>query len=93
MGELIDSRWHRSGIGALIVDGRLERKSSVFRNSITAEGCSPEGARGFKAAPAWHHLYTSLARPWAHRTLIMRNLKGLANIIGLSIVHWKMGDD
>jgi glutathionyl-hydroquinone reductase len=29
----------------------------------------------------------------AHRTLIMRNLKGLAGIVGISVVHWHMGDD
>jgi putative glutathione S-transferase len=34
-----------------------------------------------------YHLYVSYACPWAHRTLIVRKLKGLENIIGLSVVH------
>ena len=35
----------------------------------------------------------SLACPWAHRTLILRNLKGLEKVIGLSVVHWLMGEE
>ncbi|MBU2531152.1 MAG: glutathione S-transferase family protein, partial [Alphaproteobacteria bacterium] len=38
------------------------------------------------------HLYVSLACPWAHRTLIMRRLKGLEGMIGLSVVNWHMGE-
>jgi putative glutathione S-transferase len=40
-----------------------------------------------------YHLYVSLARPWAHRTLIFRKLKGLEQAIDLSVVNWFMGDD
>jgi glutathionyl-hydroquinone reductase len=35
----------------------------------------------------------SLACPWVHRTLIFRNLKGLADLVGVSVVHWLMGED
>ena len=35
----------------------------------------------------------SLACPWAHRALIVRRLKGLEEVVGLSVTHWLMGDD
>ncbi|HZW48389.1 MAG TPA: glutathione S-transferase family protein, partial [Microvirga sp.] len=50
----------------------------------------PMGTGGFRAEPGRYHLYVSLACPWAHRTLIMRRLKGLEEMIGLSVVHWRM---
>jgi putative glutathione S-transferase len=40
-----------------------------------------------------YHLYVSLACPWAHRTLIMRALKGLQDMISVSVVNWYMGED
>ncbi len=93
MGELIDGQWHRTGIATTLDDGRLRRKPSVFRNWLSADGSAPAGARGFKAAPGRYHLYVSLACPWAHRTLIMRRLKGLDSLVGVSVVHWLMGED
>jgi putative glutathione S-transferase len=39
-----------------------------------------------------YHLYVSLACPWAHRTLIMRALKGLQAIIPISVTHWLMAE-
>jgi glutathionyl-hydroquinone reductase len=88
MGELVNGRWQRGGMERVVVDGEMRRPPSVFRNWITAEDSSP-----FKAEPGRYHLYVSLACPWAHRTLIMRNLKGLTDMIGLSVVHWLMGDE
>ena len=40
-----------------------------------------------------YHLYVSLACPWAHRTLIMRALKGLQDIIPISVTHWLMAEN
>ncbi|NUU42562.1 glutathione S-transferase family protein [Tardiphaga robiniae] len=88
MGELIAGAWRRSGLESVLADGELRRPPSVFRNWITTEGDGP-----FKAEPGRYHLYVSLACPWAHRTLIMRNIKGLTELVGLSVVHWLMGDD
>ncbi|CAL8111204.1 unnamed protein product [Orchesella dallaii] len=63
--------------------GDFQRKASVFRSTISKDGpFPPEEDR--------YHLYISLACPWAHRTLIVRNLKGLDNVIGLSVVHYLM---
>lgn len=61
--------------------GRFVRPSTTFHNWITADGSS-----GFPAEPDRYHLYVSLACPWAHRTLIMRQLKGLADAISVSVV-------
>ncbi|ODM87211.1 Glutathionyl-hydroquinone reductase YqjG, partial [Orchesella cincta] len=57
--------------------------ASVFRNTISKGGPFPPEADRY-------HLYISLACPWAHRTLIVRNLKGLDHAIGLSVVHYLM---
>src|SRR3984885_2200729 len=92
MGELIDGVWHRSGVSTTMVDGRLQRKNAVFRDWVTADGSAPEGTRGFEAAPARYPLYVSLACPWAHRTLIMRALKGLEQIIPVSVTNWVMAE-
>jgi putative glutathione S-transferase len=54
---------------------------------------APAGRRAFKAESGRYHLYVSLACPWAHRTLIMLNLKGLDQMIGVSVVYWLMGED
>jgi len=49
----------------------LRTPESQFRNFITADGSS-----GFKAEPGRYHLYIAYNCPWAHRTLILRKLKG-----------------
>ena len=69
------------------------RREPQFRNWVTADGRpGPTGEGGFAAEPGRYHLYVSLACPWAHRTLIFRKLKGLEEAIGVSVVHWLMGE-
>lgn len=67
--------------------GRFLRPSTTFRDRITADGSS-----GFQAEADRYHLYISWACPWAHRTAILRQLKGLESIISLSVVDPKMGE-
>ncbi|MCF7983490.1 MAG: glutathione S-transferase family protein [Thiohalocapsa sp.] len=68
--------------------GQFIRWESGFRNWVTADGSpGPSGEGGFPAAPGRYHLYVSYACPWAHRTLILRVLKGLEEIISVSVVH------
>lgn len=86
MGELIDGVWHQSGIESVLKNGEMRRPPSTFRNWITPDGAFPPAAGRY-------HLYVSLACPWAHRTLILHRLKGLQGIVGLSVVHWLMGDE
>ncbi|MEQ8815378.1 MAG: glutathione S-transferase family protein [Thalassobaculum sp.] len=94
MGLLIDGVWHARDPDAGSTGGRFRRRESAFRNWVTADGApGPSGDGGFRAEPGRYHLYVSLACPWAHRTLIMRALKGLEDAITVSVVHWYMGDD
>lgn len=93
MGLLIEGRWHDqwydTGEG-----GRFQRESAQRRNWITVDGSpGPSGEGGFQAQPGRYHLYVSLACPWAHRTLILRALKGLDSLIGVSVVSWLMRED
>ena len=93
MGELIAGAWHPAGREATRADGGFRRSASIFRNWLTPAGASPAGPRVFPASGGRYHLYVSMACPWAHRTLIMRNLKGLGALVGLSVVHWLMRED
>lgn len=91
MGLLVDGVWQDRWYDTKSTGGRFVRSSAPFRNWITADGApGPTGEGGFKAEAGRYHLYVSLACPWAHRTLIMRKLKGLEEMIGLSVVHWRM---
>ena len=95
MGLLIDGVWHDQDPAAdpAAKAGRFVRRDSAFRNWVTADGRpGPTGQDGFAAAAGRYHLYVSLACPWAHRTLIMRALKGLEQIIPVSVTHWLMGE-
>ena len=92
MGLLINGAWQEQE-PAPTKDGHFERRDSAFRDWITPDGRpGPTGQDGFKAMPGRYHLYVSLACPWAHRTLIMRALKGLQDMIPVSVTHWLMGD-
>lgn len=91
MGLLVDGKWHDQWYDTTSTGGRFVRKDSQFRNWITADGSAgPTGDAGFKAEKGRYHLYVSLACPWAHRTLIMRSLKGLEDYITVSVVHPEM---
>ena len=93
LGKLIDGKWttkwteHNE-------QGQFQRMATVFHDRITRDGAS-----GFKAEAGRYHLYISLGCPWAHRTALLWKLKGLENVIGLSIVDpvisdrgWKFSD-
>lgn len=85
MGLLVDGKWHDQWYDTSKSGGRFERQDSLFRNSIgPGEPFLPESGR--------YHLYVSLACPWAHRTLIMRELKSLNRHIGVSVVNPEMLD-
>ena len=94
MGLLINGTWQDQWYDTSSTGGRFVRKASQFRHWITADGSpGPSGKGGFKAEPGRYHLYVSYACPWAHRTLIFRSLKGLEDMISLSVVHWLMVED
>ena len=94
MGLLVDGKWHDKWYDTKSSDGKFERAASKFRNWITADGgAGPSGKSGFKAESGRYHLYVSHACPWAHRTLIFRQIKGLAPHIDVSVVHPDMMSD
>ncbi len=61
--------------------GAFVRQRSAFRDRVTADGSS-----GFPAAPGRYRLYVSLACPWASRTIVVRALKGLEDVVAMTIV-------
>lgn len=94
MGMLIDGNWSTQWYDTKSTKGRFVRKDSSFRHWVTSDGAAgPSGDAGFKAEPGRYHLYVSLACPWAHRTMIMRKLKGLEEMISISVVNAHMSDD
>jgi glutathionyl-hydroquinone reductase len=92
MGMLVDGKWHDVWYDTKESGGRFVRTDSQFRNWVTPDGSpGPSGDGGFSAEPGRYHLYVSMACPWAHRTLILRKLKGLEDMISLSAVNTYMG--
>ena len=90
MGLLIEGRWHDQWYESS-ADGAFQREQAQRRNWVTADGePGPTGEGGFAAEAGRYHLYVSLACPWAHRTLILRKLKGLESLIDVSVVSWLM---
>lgn len=88
MGLLIDGQWHDQWYDTKSSDGKFVRTEAQYRHWITRDGSAgPTGDAGFRAEPGRYHLYVSLACPWAHRTLIVRALKGLQDQISFDVVH------
>ena len=88
MGLLVDGQWVDQWYDTKKTGGRFVRTQAQFRNWITADGSAgPTGQAGFKAEAGRYHLYVSLACPWASRTLMIRTLKGLEDMISISVVH------
>ena len=87
MGRLVDGVWQDVWYDTKSTSGHFKRADSSFRNWVTADGLAgPSGEGGFKAEAGRYHLYVSYACPWAHRTLIFRKLKGLEDLISVSVV-------
>lgn len=87
LGMLVDGKWLKDWTER-DTQGKFNRMSTQFRNWITADGSS-----NFKAEANRYHLYVSLGCPWAHRTVIMWKLKGLEEVISLSIVDPVITED
>lgn len=88
MGLLQNGQWVDEWYDTKSGGGEFSRQDSRFRNWVTADGApGPAGGGGFKAESGRYHLYVSLACPWAHRTLIFRQLKDLQTFIGVTVVE------
>ena len=91
MGKLVDGVWHDVWYDTKSSGGRFVRTNAKFRNWITPDGKNAPSGKAFPAEAGRYHLYVSYACPWAHRTLILRKLKGLEDMIGVSVVNHFMG--
>lgn len=99
---LVNGKWTEDWqpVQAKDEKGGFVRQTSSFRNWVTPDGAAgPTGAEGFAAAAGRYHLYVALICPWASRTLIARQMKGLVDAIGVSVVEpamspqgWQFGD-
>jgi putative glutathione S-transferase len=96
MGVLVDGAWAQEDAKALTpgADGRYRRVASQLRNWVSADGApGPSGEGGFAAEAGRYHLYVAINCPWAHRAWIMRKLKGLEDVISLSIALPRRTDE
>lgn len=99
---LVDGKWDAKWQPVQSADkqGRFVRQTSVFRDWITPDGRpGPEGQSAVKAEKGRYHLIVAYICPWASRTLMARALKGLEDVISVSVVDprlsdqgWKFGD-
>ncbi len=80
MGLLVDGQWQDKWYETKSQGGRFQRQDSAFRHTISDSG-------PFKPESGRYHLYISNACPWAHRTLIFRQLKELTQHISVSVVQ------
>lgn len=88
MGLLVDGKWHDKWYDTGANKGKFVRSEAQFRNWITKDGSAgATGKGGFKAEAGRYHLYISNACPWAHRVMVFRALKGLTDMIDISVVH------
>ncbi|MDW6093258.1 glutathione S-transferase family protein [Vibrio rhizosphaerae] len=81
MGKLIEGTWHDVWYDTKSQQGRFVREDAGFRDWVRNEPDAP-----FQPESGRYHLYVSLACPWAHRTLIFRQLKALNEHIDVTIV-------
>jgi len=92
---LVDGKWTKDWQPVQEADakGRFVRQVSSFRNWITPDGSAgPTGTAGFKAEAGRYRLYVALICPWASRALIARKLKGLSELIPVTVVNPVLGD-
>lgn len=92
---LINGTWTENWQPVQATDARggFVRQTSSFRSWITPDGSpGPTGEGGFRAEAGRYHLYVALICPWASRTLIARRLKGLEEVVSLSVAEPELGD-
>ena len=92
---LVDGKWSDNWQPVQKADekGRFVRQVSGFRNWITPDGSAgPTGEGGFPAEAGRYRLYVAFICPWASRTLMARKLKGLEDVIAVTVVNPTIGD-
>lgn len=86
MGYMLNGKWVDDDRITADMRGAFVRADSQFRSWVTPDGSAgPSGKAGFKAEPGRYHLFVSYNCPWAHRTIIFRQLKNLAGLVSMSL--------
>jgi putative glutathione S-transferase len=95
MPQLVNGKWVSDDVAASeMKDGAFHREPTKFRNWLTADGGQgPDGQPGVKAEVGRFQLFVSYLCPWASRTLMMRSLKGLTEIIPVAITEPGIGEN
>jgi putative glutathione S-transferase len=95
MPQLIQGKWVNDDVAANeMKNGAFHREPTKFRSWLTVDGGpGPDGQPGLKAEAGRYQLFISRLCPWASRTFVMRNLKGLQDLIPISIAGGAMTDN
>lgn len=95
MPALVNGKWVEGEVAASeMKDGAFHREATHFHGWITADGApDPQGKPAFPVEPHRYQLFVSYLCPWASRTLIFRNLKGLRDIIRISVAEPAIGEN
>jgi putative glutathione S-transferase len=88
MNHLVDGEWRTGEYESTNEDGEFERQETTFHDRIEDDSDAE-----FPAEAGRYHLYVSYACPWAHRTLLVRALKGLEDAITVDVVDPFRDDD
>jgi glutathionyl-hydroquinone reductase len=95
MPQLVNGKWVSDAVAASeMKDGAFHREPTRFRNWLTPDGGpGPEGQPGIRAEAGRFQLFVAYLCPWASRTLMMRSLKGLTDVIPVAIAEPVIGDN
>lgn len=89
MGKLINGRWvdaaEQTRIGG---NGEFVRGVTRFRGWVCRHGNTVHEVEANR-----YHLLVAHNCPWAHRAIITRNLKGLQDVVGMTVAHFRRNDD
>lgn len=94
MGVMIDGVYHiEDDPTPTTAGGEWQRASSVVRNWITQDGSAGStGRAGYRGEADRYHLFVAWNCPWAHRALLARTLKGLEELVSISVAQPRRTD-
>jgi putative glutathione S-transferase len=90
---LVDGIWRVDDTVPRDAEGFLSPIDPISELDHPRRGRGPERRRRISRGKGRYHVCVSLACPWAHRTLIFLKLKGLEDVVSVSVTHWFWSDD